>query len=147
MGKVRGFTLIEVIVTLVLVALLGTAVYSFFFSDAFMESMAPISRLQTTGELHTVMENISARYAAAGSASSFLNDLYSRGTGASSLAGTDYLSGVSGGPYQLVENLWIAFDVNNNQIPDPGGLYFQRMLKITVQDNLGQTLSTIFTVP
>ena len=56
-----GFTLIEVIATLVVVAVLGTVAYV-YFGKGFLESVSPVTRLKHTAALHRVMENITADY-------------------------------------------------------------------------------------
>jgi prepilin-type N-terminal cleavage/methylation domain-containing protein len=56
-----GFTLIEVIATLVIVAVLGTVAYV-YFGKGFLESVSPVTRLKHTAALHRVMENIRADY-------------------------------------------------------------------------------------
>jgi prepilin-type N-terminal cleavage/methylation domain-containing protein len=60
-GYPRGFTLIEIIATLVIVAVLGTLVYT-YFGKALTESVAPVTQLKQSGALHRVMQNIIADY-------------------------------------------------------------------------------------
>jgi len=73
----RGFTLIEIIVTLVVAAILGSMV--FFLGSSLIESSMPISRLQKLAGLQCVMANITAdykRYPVWKSSSSYLvNDM------------------------------------------------------------------------
>jgi len=57
----RGFTLIEIIVTLVIVAVMGTMIYT-YFGKAFSESVTPVLQLQKYTDLHRAMENIRAAY-------------------------------------------------------------------------------------
>jgi prepilin-type N-terminal cleavage/methylation domain-containing protein len=57
----RGFTLIEIIITLTVTAVLATMIYM-YFGKAFSESVTPITRLQTSTSLQRVMENIRADY-------------------------------------------------------------------------------------
>jgi prepilin-type N-terminal cleavage/methylation domain-containing protein len=57
----RGFTLIEIIVTLVIIAVMGTMTYT-YFGQAFSESVNSISRLKNSTDLHKIMENITADY-------------------------------------------------------------------------------------
>ena len=56
-----GFTLIEVIATLVIVSVLGTVAYV-YFGKGFLESVTPVTRLKQTAALHRIMENITADY-------------------------------------------------------------------------------------
>jgi prepilin-type N-terminal cleavage/methylation domain-containing protein len=57
----RGFTLIEIIVTLVIIAVMGTMTYT-YFGQAFLQSVNPILRLQKSVDLHKTMANITADY-------------------------------------------------------------------------------------
>lgn len=59
--KPSGFTLIEVIATLVIVSVLATFAYV-YFGKGFLESITPLTRLKQTAALHRVMENITADY-------------------------------------------------------------------------------------
>jgi prepilin-type N-terminal cleavage/methylation domain-containing protein len=56
-----GFTLLEIIITLILASILGSLVYS-YFGSAFMRSSTPIARLNKAFHLHEAMENITADY-------------------------------------------------------------------------------------
>lgn len=60
-GSQRGFTLIEIIVTLVIVAVMGTMIYV-YFGKAFSESATPVVQIQKYTDLHRTMENIRADY-------------------------------------------------------------------------------------
>jgi prepilin-type N-terminal cleavage/methylation domain-containing protein len=57
----RGFTLIEVIVTILVVAIFASMMIV-FFGSSLTESRVPISRLQKASALHQVMANITADY-------------------------------------------------------------------------------------
>ena len=57
----RGFTLIEVIVTLVIVSILATMIVT-YFGKAFSESVAPISRLKKSAYIQKTMQNIMADF-------------------------------------------------------------------------------------
>lgn len=57
----RGFTLIEIIVTFVIVAVMGTMIYT-YLGKAFSESVTPVLQLQKFTDLHRTMENIRAAY-------------------------------------------------------------------------------------
>lgn len=60
-GCPKGFTLIEMIVTLVIVAVLGSMFYV-YFGKGFTESVTPVNRLKQSTALHRVMQNITADY-------------------------------------------------------------------------------------
>ena len=57
----RGFTLLEIIITLTVTAVLATMIYT-YFGKAFTESVTPITRLKSSAALQRVMENITADY-------------------------------------------------------------------------------------
>ena len=57
----HGFTLIEIIITLTITAVLSTMIFT-YFGKAFTESVTPITRLKTSEALQRVMENITADY-------------------------------------------------------------------------------------
>lgn len=57
----HGFTLIEVIVTMTLTAVLATMIYT-YFGEAFLRSVTPIVRLKSSATLQRAVENITADY-------------------------------------------------------------------------------------
>lgn len=60
-GYARGFTLLEIIITLTITAVLATMIFT-YFGKAFTESVTPITRLKSSAVLQRVMENITADY-------------------------------------------------------------------------------------
>jgi prepilin-type N-terminal cleavage/methylation domain-containing protein len=56
-----GFTLIELIVTVLMVAIFGSMIIV-FFGSSITKSSDPITRLKKTSDLHKIMENITADY-------------------------------------------------------------------------------------
>jgi len=59
--RASGFTLIEIVITLTVTAILSTMIFT-FFGKAFTESVTPIVRLKSSAALQRVMENITADY-------------------------------------------------------------------------------------
>ncbi len=59
--NITGFTLIEIIVTVVLVAILGAIIIT-FLSDSLVHSSDPVKSLRASSNLHMVMMNITADY-------------------------------------------------------------------------------------
>ena len=57
----RAFTLLEIIITLTVTAVLATMIFT-YFGKAFTESVTPITRLKSSAALQRVMENITADY-------------------------------------------------------------------------------------
>jgi prepilin-type N-terminal cleavage/methylation domain-containing protein len=60
-NKDKGFTLIEIIITLTLVSVLSTMIFT-YFGKALTESVTPIVWLRTSATLQRVVENITADY-------------------------------------------------------------------------------------
>lgn len=60
-NKKSGFSLIEIIATLLLLSIVAASLYSYFRS-AFVESHKPLENLRKSYELHVVMENIISDY-------------------------------------------------------------------------------------
>lgn len=60
-GYAQGFTLLEIIITLTVTAVLSTMIFT-YFGKAFTESVTPITRLKSSAVLQRVMENITADY-------------------------------------------------------------------------------------
>ncbi|MBU1570193.1 MAG: prepilin-type N-terminal cleavage/methylation domain-containing protein, partial [Proteobacteria bacterium] len=60
-NHLAGFTLIEVIVSLVVAAIMASMIYT-YFGNALTQSSVPIFRLQKASNLQKVMENIIADY-------------------------------------------------------------------------------------
>ena len=56
-----GFTLIEVIVTLVVIAVVA-AMIAVYFGTSYTQSSVPISRLMAAGNLNQIMEKITGDY-------------------------------------------------------------------------------------
>lgn len=56
---VRGFTLIETIITLTVIAVLSTMIFT-YFGEAFLQSVTPVTRLKNAAALQRVMANIMA---------------------------------------------------------------------------------------
>ena len=58
-----GFTLIEIIVTLMLVSVVGVVVFQ-FFGSSFIGSTTPATRLRNAFDLHQAMEEMTEEYLA-----------------------------------------------------------------------------------
>ena len=56
-----GFTLIEIIITVVIVAILGAMILT-FLSKSLVDSSEPVKRLRQTSDLNRIMANITADY-------------------------------------------------------------------------------------
>ena len=189
----RGFTLIEIIVTLVIISVLGTMIYT-FFGQAFSESMNSISQLKKSVYLHKIMENITADYniyakwkagtnyaqdnivipvnmnghsykcKSPGGISGSSEPDWKTGTDTpdNTATWTDngqplalatlkihvdtpnyYQTNVNDPPYYVTENKFIQFTFDTNtEVNDISGL--NKILKVTIRNDLGQTLTALF---
>lgn len=127
----NGFTLIEIIITLVITAIFGAAMYS-YFGTSITKSAVPLIRLQQSSQLQMVMENIVADYK-----KNYTSDLNGLQTKIGS--GNDY------GQYTVVKNGFIKFVSNSEQ--DATGSDPKSLLKVTIKSsNTGETLTVIFSL-
>lgn len=122
----RGFTLPEVIVTLVLIALIGVTLIA-YMGDALTRSSDPAVRLREAMALRTVMENIQSAHS-------------------NNLAVTSAAVGSEGGgqdnafgQYYVIHNRNIQF---TGQTEQPGGT---NILKVTIRNAQGDRLTRLFT--
>ena len=135
MNNHKGFTLIEIIISLVVLAILATMLVSYMGSSV-RESGQPAIRLTDTMTLQQVMENIRADM-------NDKNDLAalktSVGTGSQN---NNY------GVYTVVYNNYIKFnDTSFNEEADSAGSSGNDdidVLKISIKDNSGLTITSFF---
>lgn len=122
-----GFTLIELIVTIVVAALAMAAVIP-FLGDVFLRSHEPGVQLHAALELQTAMENLLAGHTGS------LEDLYNQiGPEGSFLS-----DGV-----RLVEKRYVEFNGNvESEAEAESGL-----LKIRLENSLGESTTRLFTDP
>jgi prepilin-type N-terminal cleavage/methylation domain-containing protein len=128
-----GFTLIELIVTLAVVAVISAVLYQ-YFGTSFTHSSVPIFRLQKSFALQQVMENITTDYL----------DNY-----ASSLPGLQLRIGAEGidqsnsyGNYTVIENRFIKFTGRTEAAWEEGDP--RNMLKVMVANEENESLTVIF---
>jgi prepilin-type N-terminal cleavage/methylation domain-containing protein len=120
-----GFTLIEVVVTIVIAAIAVAALLP-FLSDVFLRSHEPRVQLVEAMELHAAMESLVARH-------TNRLDVFHQAVGPE---GT-----LVDGRFLLVENRYTGFD---------GGQEYgsnTNLLKITLENTLGERVTRFFTVP
>lgn len=138
----KGFTLLEVIVTMIVAAILGSILVSFMGSNL-MGSVTPLIRVQNSNTLTQVFENITADYNKLNS-----DDVGNNTTVALSTLSTNIDSGNNSsstpyyGPYTIVYKGYISFDGSGNEAVDTSGQ--NKVLKITLRQG-DQTLTTLFT--
>jgi len=135
--KSNGFTLIEIIVTLVIAAILGTFLVA-FMGTALTKSGEPVARSKQLYELQQVLENIKGTYLTMADATDALNRLQTYATG-----GTGGTTSQNFGNYTVTTKR-ISF----SQVT--GGNYAENStactgsdcaLKVTVTSNLTQGLN------
>ena len=124
----RGFTLIEIIITLVITAILSV-ILVLALGSKISHSGEPIVRLQKTMALQQTMENIRADFEALPSIANLRTAI---GTGVQS---NGY------GSYEVIENSFISF-VGYTDAP---GVVGDGILKVTIKDDsTGLVLTELF---
>lgn len=133
----QGFTLIEIIITLALGALLGAMLVP-FLSSALTKSGMSASRLKNTLILQTTMENITADYQdrVVGGAITLV-DLQT----AIGAEGSDQNNGY--GSYHVAANRFVDF-VGETEVADTVSTPPQDTLKVKIQDVSGFSFTTLF---
>ncbi len=128
----KGFTLIEIIIAIVVVAFVAVMLDS-YFGRAVTGSAAPIERLSAAFEAQSAMENVTADYLAnytsnlsglknaIGTEGSALNPSYGQGT--------------------VIDNHFITWNSSDKEAPAAVG----NCLEVTVKDATGGTLTQIYT--
>ena len=107
-NKRSGFTLIEIIITLVIAAVVGTGLAQ-YLGTAFTTSAIPIQHLRQAFELQLVMENITDDYE---------NDPPALIGLQSSIGSEGSINTNTYGQYTVVENKFIEYDSSNDLLPD-----------------------------
>jgi prepilin-type N-terminal cleavage/methylation domain-containing protein len=140
--KSAGFTLLEVIITLVVAAIVGAMLVS-ILDTSMTKNLAPIFHLQKSFALHQVMENIITHNPDTSDLTSLRASI-----GAEGSTQNNYGQNNSGTntEYVIVDNHFIKFDesrmeVNNIDDNDPD---YGNYLKVTIQNSNNETLTKIF---
>lgn len=128
MRNVRGFTLIEIIVSLVLASILGAMLVSFMGSNV-MQSGNPVVMSQNGAYLNQIMENMGADYKYLIATSTTPMATFIANVGAAGTSQTRY-SDVSR-PYTVVHNHRISFPSGSpvTEQTDNSG----KIIKVTIQ--------------
>jgi prepilin-type N-terminal cleavage/methylation domain-containing protein len=132
----KGFTLLEIIITLVIAAILGTFLVT-FMGTAVTKSGEPVVRTKQLYELQQVMENIKATYATMADATDALTRLQIFATGAS--GGT---TSQNFGSYTVATKS-IIFDASGSNYVERAAVYTGSgyALKLTITSNITPALS------
>lgn len=136
-GKSSGFTLLEVIITLTVGALLMAVIIP-YLGTFVTKSSEPLVNLRNTLLIHQTMENMTADYRSQKANNSLNLIALQSGIGGE---GTDRSNDY--GDYHVVENLFVLFD-GTDQESAAGGA--QHILKVTIRPlTFGATFTTLFT--
>ena len=143
-GKSSGFTLLEVIITLTVGALLMAVIIP-YLGTSVTKSSEPLANLRNTLLIYQTMENMTADYRNQKAKAEPPFDLVAFHNKISSLGaeGTDESNDYYG-DYHVVENRFILFD-GSGQEAAAGGTQ-QHILKVTIRPlTFGATFTTLFT--
>jgi prepilin-type N-terminal cleavage/methylation domain-containing protein len=140
-SKTTGFTLVEVIITLVVASIVGVMAFS-ILGSSMTKSSDPLFRIQKTYALQQVMENFLAAYE-----KDYAGDLPGLrdaiAGGVISPAGNEGATlNNSFGQYTIVENHFIKFVSNQEVAADPADP--QSLLKVTIKNSNNEILTYIF---
>lgn len=135
----RGLTILEIIITLVVAAILGTVLIR-VMGTSLTRSSVPITLLQNTYSISQIIEEMTADY----------QELYNENTKKYDIStlktyienGNISSNSPYYGPYTLDYIGYIKFDASNNEIADASG--DDRVLKVTATTN-DQSLTVLFT--
>jgi prepilin-type N-terminal cleavage/methylation domain len=136
----KGFTLIEVIVTFIILSIV-IAMMAPFFGTNFTQSSAPMANMQQATSLQAVMENIIS------DSDSFLFN--GQRAGPTSYANLQTLqtkiNALSYGTYTVVQNGFITTLGNapNNNCAAANNTC---ILQVTIRDTKGETLTSLFAI-
>ena len=132
-----GFTLLEIIASLLIAAILGAIMFQ-YFGTSLTQSTVPIDRLKKALELQHTLENITEDYESSDKSSTYLETTLMAAIGGE---GTDQVN--TYGEYHVVDNHFIKF-VGQAEALAIGGDP-KDILKVTIQDDIDEILAVLFT--
>ncbi|MEI7636485.1 MAG: type II secretion system protein [Syntrophus sp. (in: bacteria)] len=144
MKKNSGFTLLEVIVTLIVASILGTMLVT-FMGSTMTGSVQPLLRVQNANTVSQVVENITADYNKLNS-----DDIGNNTTIALSTLKTNVQNGNIStntpyyGAYAIVYNDYVILNSNGTTAPIADTSGNNRTLRVCIKQG-SQTLTTLFT--
>ena len=135
----KGFTLVEVIVSLVVAAILGTILVTFMGSTV-VQSANPVLLAQKGAYLNGIMENMTGDYKLLMATSSSPMTTFIARVGAENTEKSYYTDGSH--PYTILANHRISFPTGTSvfETPDNAG----KILKVTIQYQ-GLSATALFT--
>ncbi len=126
----RGFTLVEIIGALVLIAIAGS-ILTTLISRSTMQANVPRQVLREAFALQGVMENMVARHEELDDLETLMVEIGAEG----SVADNDF------GVYKVRHNHLVAFDADDQESVSATN----ELLKVSVQNGVGETISRLFT--
>ena len=130
----RGLTILEIIVTIVVAAILGTVLVQ-VMSTSLTRSSVPITLLQNTYSINQIIEEMTADYEE-------LYDEDEKEYDISTLKTYIETNSPNYGPYTLDEIKYIKFNASNIEEDDISG--DNNILKVSISSN-NQSLTVLFT--
>ncbi len=130
LGSRDGFTLVEIIVALVLIAIAG-AILTSLISRTATRMNRPRELLREAFALQAVMENIVAQHEALDDLALLSDQVGDEGVDVDNQFGS----------YQVVDNHLVAFDGDDDEVASATNA----LLKVSVRNAVGETLSRLFT--
>ncbi len=130
----KGLTILEIIVTIVIAAILGTVLVQ-VMSTSLTRSSVPITLLQNTYSINQIIEEMTADYEE-------LYDEYAKEYDISTLKTYIETNSPNYGTYSVDEIKYIRFNASN--IEEDDGTGDDNILKVTISSN-NQSLTVLFT--
>ena len=139
--KQKGFTLIEVILTIIIAAIAGSMLMA-YVNKSMVKSSQPLTWLAAGLTLNKTMENIISDYENVGNILTLYGNVGTNSDATDCNGGScdnDY------GQYNLLENKFIQFVGGSETDEIPGTTDPCEMLKVTISDGTGQEFTSLFT--
>lgn len=133
--KDKGFTLIEVIISLVILSVFA-GMYAPYFKTWVAKSVEPIQVVQSANQLRQAMENITQAYMENSSDMTALAAL-SKAVGAKGTSQDNDF-----GKYTVVNNNFIDFDASGNMT----AATTKNRLRISITDSSGASFTVVFSM-
>lgn len=128
----EGFTLIELIITIVIFSLVGSMMFHFLASSTVVRSSTPINRLEKAYTLKRTVENMIERYE---------QDPAALGAFSTLVGGTGSAQDNDFGKYTVVRNGFIDFDAGGNVDTTPSD---NNRLRVTIKDDTEASITVLF---
>ncbi|MBA4395899.1 MAG: hypothetical protein C0394_00695 [Syntrophus sp. (in: bacteria)] len=144
----RGFTLIEVIISLIVASILGVMLVS-FMGSAVMQSGNPVLLAQNGAFLNQIMENMTSDYKYILSTDGSPMATFMTHVGAEGTSQNRYSVPDGSRPYTIVDNHGITFAASGSPVTEtPDSSIPPKILKVTIRYPAGaggMTLTALFT--